>query len=235
MIEPEKVNGYRNGSVRMQGTSIIPIRAEKIDRDIGALLETVNEGTLHPVENASLLHLHTSRIQPFNDGNKRTSRILANLVLGHEDYAPLLINESERALYQHILFGAWKGYKEREGDIGFECAWGFPEDVSPTERVFHEFNAVKVSGALDTRLRDAQPYPEYQITLKGPDHNHAGFVLGAKRKLYGIFRGGIKTGQVKVVDRKKGILVVRGDLCEKSIRSALDKNSYRGNYDLEKI
>ena len=104
-IEPNKVRGFRSGSVMMQGTSIVPIRSEKIDRDLGALLEVVNSGELHPVENASLLHLHASRIQPFNDGNKRTSRILANLVLGQEDYAPLLIKESERALYQTILFG----------------------------------------------------------------------------------------------------------------------------------
>src|SRR5947209_128254 len=57
----------------------------------------------HPVQVASKLHFDLLTIHPFKDGNGRTARLLENLHLIREGFAPILIGPEEKAAYFGVL------------------------------------------------------------------------------------------------------------------------------------
>ena len=64
-----------------------PPKTEKVPQLTKALLEWINqEIELHPVLNAGLSHYEFVRIHPFVDGNGRTARALATLILYIRDF-----------------------------------------------------------------------------------------------------------------------------------------------------
>ena len=62
--------------------------------------------TEDPIEKALLAVLMISYIQPFEDGNKRTSRILGNAILVSNDFCPLSYRSVDEIEYKKavILF-----------------------------------------------------------------------------------------------------------------------------------
>lgn len=60
-------------------------------------------GPLHPVALAAKLHYDFVRIHPFDDGNGRVARMLANYVLLYHGYPPLIIPTGEKAQYLNAL------------------------------------------------------------------------------------------------------------------------------------
>lgn len=62
----------------------------------------VAEG-LHPIERAAMLHVIFVAIQPFVDGNGRTSRLLLNLDLMKAGIPPIVIKAEHRLAYYEAL------------------------------------------------------------------------------------------------------------------------------------
>jgi Fic family protein len=60
-------------------------------------------GAMHPVELASLLHYRFIRIHPFEDGNGRIARLLANYVLLRHDYPGIIIKSEHKEDYLRAL------------------------------------------------------------------------------------------------------------------------------------
>ncbi len=60
-------------------------------------------GPLDPVALAAKLHYDFVRIHPFDDGNGRVARMLANYVLLYHGYPPLIIPTGEKAQYLNAL------------------------------------------------------------------------------------------------------------------------------------
>jgi len=98
--------GIRSGMVGIVGTNyrlldnMFQIR-EALERLANLLNETKNT-----IERALLAVLMISYIQPFEDGNKRTSRILGNAILLADDYCPLSYRSVDEIEYKKgiILF-----------------------------------------------------------------------------------------------------------------------------------
>ena len=69
-------------------------------------LATLLNETKNTIERALLAVLMISYIQPFEDGNKRTSRILGNAILLADDYCPLSYRSVDEIEYKKgiILF-----------------------------------------------------------------------------------------------------------------------------------
>lgn len=90
--------GLRKSPVGIVGTNYKPLfNQHQIKEAIEKLIEKINS-TENIVEKALITVLMISYIQPFEDGNKRTGRILANAILYANNYCPLSyrsINESE--------------------------------------------------------------------------------------------------------------------------------------------
>lgn len=81
--------GLRTSPVGIVGTNYKPLfNQHQIREAMEKLVEIINK-TENIVEKALIAVLMLSYIQPFEDGNKRTGRILANAILFANDYCPL--------------------------------------------------------------------------------------------------------------------------------------------------
>lgn len=82
-------SGIRSQKVRISGTRYEPLSDKhEIENVLRQLIELVNK-TEFPPEKALILSIMIAYIQPFADGNKRTSRMLSNAVLLAYGYFPL--------------------------------------------------------------------------------------------------------------------------------------------------
>ena len=98
--------GLRNSLVGITGTKYRPLDNQyQIKEALEKTIKLVNN-TKEPFEKALILALMISYIQPFEDGNKRTSRLLSDAVLIAYDYCPLSFRSIEVSDYKKgiILF-----------------------------------------------------------------------------------------------------------------------------------
>jgi fido (protein-threonine AMPylation protein) len=98
--------GIRKNRVGITGTTYRPLENSfQIKEALEELVNRVNAAS-DPVEKALIAVLGISYIQPFEDGNKRTARILGNAVLLAHDYCPLSYRSVDEVEYKKgvILF-----------------------------------------------------------------------------------------------------------------------------------
>jgi Fic family protein len=95
--------GLRSKPVGVTGSIYRPLdNRHQITEAVGALLEAVGRMET-PFEKALLVVLGISYIQPFEDGNKRTGRLLANAILVAHDCAPLSYRSVDEDEYREAV------------------------------------------------------------------------------------------------------------------------------------
>lgn len=95
--------GIRGASVGIIGTNYRPLdNVYQIKDALQQLVEIINE-TENPVEKALIAVLMISYIQPFEDGNKRTSRLLGNALLLANGYCPLSYRSVDEVEYKKAI------------------------------------------------------------------------------------------------------------------------------------
>lgn len=95
--------GIRTGRVGIVGTNYKPLDNQyQIKEALKNLIEVLNK-TSNPVERALIAVLMIAYIQPFEDGNKRTSRILGNAILLAGDYCPLSYRSVDEIEYKKAI------------------------------------------------------------------------------------------------------------------------------------
>ena len=86
------------------GTDYRPLdNAYQIKEALHELTEVINR-TDNPIEKALIAVLMIVYIQPFGDGNKRTSRIVGNALLLTNDYGPLSYRSVDEVEYKKESF-----------------------------------------------------------------------------------------------------------------------------------
>jgi len=87
-----------------------PPPPEKIEGMITGLVEwyNTNVGKLNAVELAALLHLRIYMIHPFDDGNKRMSRLLLNKAFFDSGYPMLNISKETKSYFDALVASAEK-------------------------------------------------------------------------------------------------------------------------------
>ncbi len=95
-IDRENAGKYRNVPVFISGSSLLPVQPYLIPVKMEEFMNWFqnNEGLIHPVIMAALLHLKLVNIHPFVDGNGRTSRLIMNMYLLQKGY-PLSVIHSD--------------------------------------------------------------------------------------------------------------------------------------------
>lgn len=90
----------RSSAVRIHGTEYTP-PAEKfiIEKSFEQILKEQDFYT-NPLEKSLFLHCNLARLQPFIDGNKRTSRLVESIVLMNNDLIPVY-SSSERDIVSY--------------------------------------------------------------------------------------------------------------------------------------
>ncbi len=95
--------GIRTSPVRIIGTRYIPIEGKaNIIEALQLSIDKINS-LKDPFSKALALVLMVSYIQPFEDGNKRTARMLSNAVLLNDDVCPLSYRSVDEAEYKKAI------------------------------------------------------------------------------------------------------------------------------------
>lgn len=93
-------SGLRKKQVGITGSVYIPLSVPaQIGEAIDSMCETVSRME-DPYSKALTILIGISYIQPFEDGNKRTARLLANAILIANDCAPLSYRSVDEILYK---------------------------------------------------------------------------------------------------------------------------------------
>jgi len=96
-------SGIRKQAVGITGTAYKPLANEwQIKEALEKLIQIVNTVN-YPLEKALIAASMLSYIQPFTDGNKRTSRMLVNAILMAYDYFPLSYRSINENKYKEAL------------------------------------------------------------------------------------------------------------------------------------
>jgi Fic family protein len=91
---------------------------------VGWYRKSLEEGALHPIELAALLHYKFVRIHPFDDGNGRVARLLMNYVLYWFELPPVVIKSSDKKRYLQALNRADAGNEQAFVDyIAQQLEW----------------------------------------------------------------------------------------------------------------
>lgn len=89
LVSTEERGQLRVRPVRISGTDYIPPKSkEDIMQQLGIILFE-QEQYANPLERAVFLHCNIARIQPFIDGNKRTSRMVESIVMMNNNLIPI--------------------------------------------------------------------------------------------------------------------------------------------------
>lgn len=89
LVSSEESGSLRTRAVRISGTAYTPPKnIQEIKNKLNEILFQQEEYT-NPLEKAVYLHCNLARLQPFIDGNKRTSRMIESIVLMNADVIPV--------------------------------------------------------------------------------------------------------------------------------------------------
>ncbi|MDB5274953.1 MAG: Fic family protein, partial [Chitinophagaceae bacterium] len=95
--------GFRKASVGITGSSYrpldIPAQLEEATEDLCNAVRALSD----PYSQALLMLVGISYIQPFEDGNKRTARLIANAMLIANEKAPLSYRNVDETLYRESM------------------------------------------------------------------------------------------------------------------------------------
>lgn len=110
-IDDVNAGQYRNLPVRIGGARHQPPESWEVSHLMTQWAEWLHREALalHSVERAALAHHRLAAIHPFIDGNGRTARLVMNLLLLRDGYAPTIILRENRAQYYRVLAEADAG------------------------------------------------------------------------------------------------------------------------------
>lgn len=104
LVSDEERGTLRRRAVGITGTDYKPLTDRiEIQRKLSEILYN-QEQIENPYERAIYLHCNIAKLQPFIDGNKRTSRLLESIVLMNADIVPIFsTNEEDFKEYRKVL------------------------------------------------------------------------------------------------------------------------------------
>lgn len=137
--------------------------AKKVPNLCGDLLEWINKSEkkeINPIIVAGIVHQEVAAIHPFADGNGRTARSLATLLLykraydfrrlfALEDY----YNSDRQAYYKAINIG--ENYEKRRTDFTFWLEYfvkGFKEEIDNVKRKVISLSNKKIKEGIDSKI-----------------------------------------------------------------------------------
>nr|WP_272491380.1 Fic family protein [Corallococcus exercitus] len=109
-IDPENAGAYRRINVRIGGTEHVPPEAVRVPEEMRVFGEWLaGPKDMHPVVVSAIAHAWFETIHPFVDGNGRTGRLLANLLLMREHFPAIVLLVEDRARYYTALDASHSG------------------------------------------------------------------------------------------------------------------------------
>ncbi|MDD2203664.1 MAG: Fic family protein [Bacilli bacterium] len=103
--EYEGYEGYRTTTVDVWESAFVPTPAGGIPAKMMSLIDNYYNvwNILDPYEREARFHLFMVRVQPFEDGNKRTAQLITGFNLMKNGCPPILIKENDRDKYLEYI------------------------------------------------------------------------------------------------------------------------------------
>ena len=184
----KRVAKFRDGCVTLKNLGYVaPIDRARIEMHLDRVESAVNNLELHPVEESVLRYFHIGRIQPFDNGNKRTAAIIMNSILRYNQYPSVYFKPGERNIFASLLISSIREFQnvDSNSDDRLE-AYSNPNFQ---QKALFEYMGNKVLSNLIASEDKLQFLPKYRVTIKKP--NSPGQVFSAKRKIdCGLRKGG---------------------------------------------
>jgi len=104
LLDPQACGRLRNVPVRIAKTVYVPLEVPQLIEEFFRQILDTAAGIQDPFEQAFFAMVHLPYLQPFEDVNKRVSRLAANLPLIRRNFCPLsFVDVPERAYVDGIL------------------------------------------------------------------------------------------------------------------------------------
>jgi len=105
---PDSIGAIRKSVVNIAGSVYVPTQVPALLEEMLGILIDKARAIKNAIEAAFFLWLNVAYLQPFEDGNKRTSRLCANLPLMLSNCAPLSFLDVERSDYALSVMGVYE-------------------------------------------------------------------------------------------------------------------------------
>lgn len=108
MMDVASLGAIRETVVNISGTSYVPTQVPAVLQEMFETIISTAQHIKNPVEAAFFLWLNLAYLQPFEDGNKRVSRLVANIPLMLYNQAPLSFLDVGREDYALAMMGVYE-------------------------------------------------------------------------------------------------------------------------------
>lgn len=139
LADPEAVGAIRRTLVNITDSVYVPAQAPQLlEEMLGLIVEKVRL-IKNPVEAAFFSWVNIAYLQPFEDGNKRTSRLCANLPLLLQNCAPLSFLDVEAPDYALAVLGV---YEKQDVTLAVELfEWTYLRSIQKYEVILQAMGA----------------------------------------------------------------------------------------------
>lgn len=128
LANPEAVGAIRRTVVNITDSVYLPAQMPNLLEEMLGLLVAKAREIKNPIEAAFFLWINLAYLQPFEDGNKRTSRLCANLPLLLQNCAPLSFLDVEPPDYAMAVLAV---YEKQDVSLAVELfAWTYRRSIA---------------------------------------------------------------------------------------------------------
>jgi Fic family protein len=139
LADPRALGTIRAMVVNIEGSVYVPTQVPALLEEMLRLIVEKSRQIKNPVEGAFFLWVNLAYLQPFEDGNKRTSRLCANLPLLLYNCAPLSFLDVDRADYAMAMLGV---YERLDVRLAIELfAWTYRRSIPKYQAVLASMGA----------------------------------------------------------------------------------------------
>ena len=108
LADPEATGRLRHIGVRIEGSVFHPLEVPQLVEECFDRVLAKASAIRDPFEKAFFAMVHLPYLQPFDDVNKRVSRLAANIPLIKENLSPLSFEDVPRDLYTEAILGVYE-------------------------------------------------------------------------------------------------------------------------------
>jgi Fic family protein len=189
----DSMGAIRTTVVNITNSVYLPTQVPTLLEEILGIVIEKSRHIKNPVEAAFFLWVHIAYLQPFEDGNKRTSRLCANLPLMLSNCAPLSFLDVESADYAIAVTGV---YERLDVRLAVELfAWTYRRSIDKYQVIlesmglpdpFRARNRESLGEAVRQVVQESASTDQACAALVLPAEDQEAFLALLRRELQGL-------------------------------------------------